>query len=544
MTADVRFVDLPPITVQDDTDLYAVSKNGAGSYKETAAQLKIRLGGAFLQIVNNLDDVANRETAVTNLGYGAQTLGLILDTFPGGIHVLTNPCPAIIEATSSTPGNVIQLPPAQDTPSYNAFGLLQGILFIVPESSESIEIKTISGTLIATVDQGGQARIILTDNSTVSGGWLNLAMPAASLQTVTGSVNTSLAAAPTANQVMKAVDDATSVWAAEGVQVATGNTQGANALSFGTNAGASSQGAFAVAMGNQAGASSQSIGAVAIGNSAGTTSQAPFAVSIGFNAGNSSQGSQAVAVGNGAGQSSQANSAVAVGLNAGQTGQGVNAVSIGQQAGQTSQSDRGIAVGYQAGAAGQGLDAIAIGTLAGGNNQPGGTIAIGPSSLANTNGIAIGNGTSNATFTNSIALGSGATNTDNNQAILPPGVTWAAASLPVASNLSINSYESRVGATPMTSGRTYISSSGSGRVVFTLPVSPANGDVVEVNGYGSGGWEIDLGTAAMLRVGNNAATANIQSLSQWDSIILRCVTSASGGQWKATSVISAGLIIN
>jgi hypothetical protein len=407
MTADVRFVDLPPITVQDDTDLYAVSKNGSGSYKETAAQLKTRLGSDFLQIANNLDDLENRETAVTNLGYGSQSIGIILDAdYPGGVHVLTNPCPAIIEATSNAPGNVIQLPPAQDTPSYNAFGLLQGILFIVPEGSDSIDIKTISGTLIATVDAGGQARVILTDNSTVSGGWLNLQMPAASLQTVTGSVNTSLADAPTANQVMKAVDDATSVWAAEGVQVATGNTQGANALSFGTNAGATSQGAFAVAIGNQAGASSQAIGAVAIGNSAGTTSQAPYSVAIGFNAGNGSQGSQSVAVGNGAGQTTQGNSSVAIGLNSGQTGQGVSAVAIGQQAGQTSQGLRGIAIGYQAAIGGQLSDAIAIGTNAGGNNQPTQTVAIGY--FAGTSGAAstvVGANASDGGFANATVLG-------------------------------------------------------------------------------------------------------------------------------------------
>lgn len=93
------------------------------------------------------------------------------------------------------------------------------------------------------------------------------------------------------------------------------------------------------------------------------------------------------------------------------------------------------------------------------------------------------------------------------------------------------------GPTQMSSNNAYVASSSSPIAVFVLPVSPALGDIVELSGYGGAGWQINIGTAAMLRVGNSAALANIQSSSQWDCITLKAVQTASGGQWTAISVI-------
>jgi hypothetical protein len=142
-------------------------------------------------------------------------------------------------------------------------------------------------------------------------------------------------------------------------------TQGTNAVSLGSNAGASTQSSFAVAVGDSAGNSAQGSAAVAVGSSAGLTNQGLNAIAVGANAGQSSQGNNSVAIGINAGLTSQGVNTVAVGNSAGKTSQSSGACALGFQAGQTSQASMAVAIGYQAGISNQGLYSIALGAQAG-----------------------------------------------------------------------------------------------------------------------------------------------------------------------------------
>lgn len=126
-----------------------------------------------LDKVENLDDLENRETALTNLGFGDASVRLITDAdFSGGFLTLTNPCAQYFVVDVVTPGLVIKLPPAQDTPSYIAFGLINGPNIINVSSTISFDIQLSDGTFLVTATPGVAGDILLIDNSTVPGTWV------------------------------------------------------------------------------------------------------------------------------------------------------------------------------------------------------------------------------------------------------------------------------------------------------------------------------------------------------------------------------------
>ena len=155
------------------------------------------------------------------------------------------------------------------------------------------------------------------------------------------------------------------------------NSNLANPIAIGTDAGTTAQSSNAVAIGTDAGNNTQFAGAVAIGWSAGSISQHDYAIGIGANAGNNSQSSDAIAIGHNAGNSTQSSNAIAIGNTAGNNNQNSNSIAIGVYAGESNQFQNSVAIGYFAGQTSQKQYSVAIGNNAGIFNQGSYAIAIG-----------------------------------------------------------------------------------------------------------------------------------------------------------------------
>lgn len=94
----------------------------------------------------------------------------------------------------------------------------------------------------------------------------------------------------------------------------------------------------------------------------------------------------------------------------------------------------------------------------------------------------------------------------------------------------------------MTSGEGYIANN-SLPVVFTLPSTSAVGDLISVQGYGSGGWRISQGASQLIRVGNVVTTTGalgyVLSANQYDAATFVCVVANT--EWLCMNALSSGL---
>src|SRR3972149_5334610 len=66
--ADKKIVDLTALVTQNTTDIYEISNNGLGSFKESRDQQASFFKTLFPQIINNLNDLSSRVSATQNLG--------------------------------------------------------------------------------------------------------------------------------------------------------------------------------------------------------------------------------------------------------------------------------------------------------------------------------------------------------------------------------------------------------------------------------------------------------------------------------------------
>jgi len=83
-----------------------------------------------------------------------------------------------------------------------------------------------------------------------------------------------------------------------------------------------------------------------------------------------------------------------------------------------------------------------------------------------------------------------------------------------------------VNGTVFMSASTGYIASGSSVVNFTLPTVASVGSIVEVGGYGSGGWSISYTTNQKIYFGNiitTTTTGTLSSTAQGDSVKLLCV---------------------
>jgi len=63
-------------------------------------------------------------------------------------------------------------------------------------------------------------------------------------------------------------------------------------------------------------------------------------------------------------------------------------------------------------------------------------------------------------------------------------------------------------------------------ITFTLPATSAFGDCLKVIGFNSGGWQINVGLAQTIHLGNEGvtpSTGHIASTNLYDCVTLRCV---------------------
>lgn len=97
----------------------------------------------------------------------------------------------------------------------------------------------------------------------------------------------------------------------------------------------------------------------------------------------------------------------------------------------------------------------------------------------------------------------------------------------------------------MVSNTFYLSNAGASLVTFTLPVTSAMGDYIEISGFGIGGWRIAQAAGQSVIMSPFGTTlgvgGSITSTGQFDTIRLRCIIANT--EWVTMSQQSTGLTI-
>lgn len=90
--------------------------------------------------------------------------------------------------------------------------------------------------------------------------------------------------------------------------------------------------------------------------------------------------------------------------------------------------------------------------------------------------------------------------------------------------------------TQMFTNKQYVGSlSSPSPAIGIMPVSPTAGDILVVYSPASQGTTVQIGTASQIEISGNLVLANF-FVPQRSSIVLRCFSPASGGQWYAESI--------
>lgn len=118
-------------------------------------------------------------------------------------------------------------------------------------------------------------------------------------------------------------------------------------------------------------------------------------------------------------------------------------------------------------------------------------------------------------------------------------VTNGANTITIASNGASVWVDQTTASVTMAVNTGYTSDAGASLVTFTLPVTSAIGDSIEINGKNSGGYIIAQAAGQQINYGNKpttlGATGTLASSNQWDCIKLRCVTANT--IWVAVSSV-------
>jgi stage V sporulation protein SpoVS len=85
----------------------------------------------------------------------------------------------------------------------------------------------------------------------------------------------------------------------------------------------------------------------------------------------------------------------------------------------------------------------------------------------------------------------------------------------------------------------YITNNGASLVTYTLPVTAAQGSVIEISGLSSGSWTIAQGASQLIHLGNQVTTTgasgSLSSSNQYDSLRMVCVTANT--TWNVLSAV-------
>lgn len=108
----------------------------------------------------------------------------------------------------------------------------------------------------------------------------------------------------------------------------------------------------------------------------------------------------------------------------------------------------------------------------------------------------------------------------------------------VKGNLPVSNLTS-ISGDQLLSNRLYVGTLGlPSPAVGTMPIAPAAGDVLVIEAVGAAGVIVNKGTASQIFIGTSAVTTAFL-LPQNSSIVLRCFSSALGGQWLAESIVNS-----
>ncbi len=79
---------------------------------------------------------------------------------------------------------------------------------------------------------------------------------------------------------------------------------------------------------------------------------------------------------------------------------------------------------------------------------------------------------------------------------------------------------------------------------FNLPLSAVAGDIVAIQGYGSGLWVVQAGVGVTVQIGNTASSigGTVAAANRWDSIQLICLVN-SGSVWGLYAPVSSAYTI-